>query len=670
MNFDAVQICEGKTITVDNNQNVYVAGYYTNTVDFDPGAGTVLLPDTGLSRGFICKLNSNGNLVWAKQVGGRESTTIVDIALDVNNDLCITGIFQGTADFDPGAANFYLTFLGIHDVYVMKLSAQGNFIFAKHIGGSFSEQPSSIATDNAGNICLTGSFYQTTDFDPGQSVYNLTNLSQGSFICKLTAAGDFLWAKQLSAVSTTTNIGESISIDANGNVYTVGHFNNFIDSDPGPAEYYMTSLGQSDVYLLKLNNDGDFIYALQLGGTGYDRGLTLQADQSGNVYVAGTFSNSVDFDACNGTSILNAIGQYDIFIAKYGMAMPDTATQVRLQVSSSADTICSGALVTFTANTVNAGSNPRYEWKINGITAGNNSAILTTNIFSGDVVYCTVFGTRSPCTGSTNYASDTIRLFFNKPSVKIVANANQVCPGTNITFQAITNNTGSVSRYQWQVNNQNTGTNAPLFSSTALQNGDKINCVVTAATLCSAQTGLFSDTIIMSIKAPPVINFLPADPGITFGNLIQLNVILDSPHSNISWQPYIGLSNAAILNPVASPATTTTYKVKVTGTNDCIAERSLTVKVFTAIYIPNSFTPNGDKKNDVFRIPPGIGFELQRFSIYNRFGNLIFSTHDNSKGWDGYYKGSRAPIGTYAYIIEGSDQKGKILLKGTVMLLR
>ena len=86
--------------------------------------------------------------------------------------------------------------------------------------------------------------------------------------------------------------------------------------------------------------------------------------------------------------------------------------------------------------------------------------------------------------------------------------------------------------------------------------------------------------------------------------------------------------------------------------------------------MPNAFTPNGDGKNEVFRIPPGISLKLKRFSIYDEWGAKVFSTENSSKGWDGTISGKQQATGVYVYIIEGTNEKGKILLKGTFVLIR
>ncbi len=94
------------------------------------------------------------------------------------------------------------------------------------------------------------------------------------------------------------------------------------------------------------------------------------------------------------------------------------------------------------------------------------------------------------------------------------------------------------------------------------------------------------------------------------------------------------------------------------------------IKVIRPIFIPNSFTPNGDGKNDLFRVPPDIDAELISFRVFNRFGELVWQTSDSLSGWDGTVKGKVAPNGSYAYQIRIRQEQEVLELKGTVTLIR
>jgi gliding motility-associated-like protein len=131
------------------------------------------------------------------------------------------------------------------------------------------------------------------------------------------------------------------------------------------------------------------------------------------------------------------------------------------------------------------------------------------------------------------------------------------------------------------------------------------------------------------------------------------------------------MSNSTIATPRVSPPTDTRYTLTVQSMVGCgSVEAVVTVKVFNDIYIPSAFSPNGDDKNDYFKIVAADGYELLAFQVYNRWGEAIYAAKDFSKGWDGTYNRIPQPSGTYVYYLQIRSSKGKIAKKGTVTLLR
>ena len=141
-----------------------------------------------------------------------------------------------------------------------------------------------------------------------------------------------------------------------------------------------------------------------------------------------------------------------------------------------------------------------------------------------------------------------------------------------------------------------------------------------------------------------------------------------------TWTPSTGLSDPNIFNPVATVTDNINYVVTVSNAAGCIAMDTISVTVYkvpAGLYIPNAFTPNGDGLNDVFR-PIALGIKkINYFKIFNRWGQLIFSTTEQNRGWDGIFKGHPQDAAVYVWIIEGIDyQDKKITKKGTVTLIR
>ena len=184
----------------NNNFNVYITGSFIGTVDFDPGAGVSNMSSSpiGVYDIFVYKLDSSGNFIWAKQMGGTGTDISYHAILDSSGNIYTTGIFQNTADFDPGAGTYNLTSAGSFDIFVSKLDSSGNFVWIKQMGGTGDDRSFAIKVDSNGNVYTTGWFSGTTNFNPSGTAYNLTSAgAQDIFISKFNSSGNFVWVKQM-----------------------------------------------------------------------------------------------------------------------------------------------------------------------------------------------------------------------------------------------------------------------------------------------------------------------------------------------------------------------------------------------------------------------------------------------------------------------------------------
>lgn len=314
-NMGGTSLDNGLSITVDASGNVYTTGYFQGTADFDPGAGTTNLTSFGGTDIFISKVNSSGNFVWAKQIGGASGDVGRSIKVDASGNVYTTGQFNGSVDFNPGVGTFSLTSAGANDIFVSKLDASGNFVWAKQMGGSTNDYGQSIVLDASANVYISGAFEGTADFDPGAAISNL--ISSGGldiFVCKLNASGNFVWAKGMG--STAQDFGTCITLDTPGNVYTSGTFQGTADFDPSAATFTMTSVNANDVFISKLDASGNFVWAKQIGGGGNQAANGIVTDALGNVYTTGSFAGATDFDPSAAVFSLNTNGADDIFICK------------------------------------------------------------------------------------------------------------------------------------------------------------------------------------------------------------------------------------------------------------------------------------------------------------------------------------------------------------------
>ncbi|MEW6469733.1 MAG: SBBP repeat-containing protein [Bacteroidota bacterium] len=307
--------CYGQCVVTDASGNVYCCGYFQLTADFDPGPGTFNLTPVGNYDAFICKLDASGNFLWAIQLGGTGLDVAWTLVPDVQGNTYCTGYFNGTVDFDPGSGTYNLTSAGGTDAYIVKLDASGNFVWAAQQGGSSTDGGRYLKLDATGNIYITGYFSANADLDPGTGTFNVTSVGmEDIFVCRLNTSGGLVWAKQFGGPST--DYGRSIVLDASGNIYTTGSFQGTTDFDTGPGTFNLTSNGMEDIFIHKLNSSGNFIWAQQFGGASFDFGWSIAVDNSGSVYTAGSFRNTVDFDPGTGVFNLTSFGLDDVFINK------------------------------------------------------------------------------------------------------------------------------------------------------------------------------------------------------------------------------------------------------------------------------------------------------------------------------------------------------------------
>jgi hypothetical protein len=305
-------------VAVDSSGNVYAVGKFSGTVDFDPGVGVTNLTSMGGYDIFVIKLDSSGNLAWAKSIGGTSDDVANAVSVGPDGSVVFTGNFQFVADFDPGTAVSNLTSAGNHDLFISNLSSSGSFVWAKSIGASSSESGASIYVDSAGNIYTTGYFLGTVDFDPGSGVFNLVGnaMKDGVFALKLNGMGGFVWAQLVDLGS-----GNDVAVDGNGNIYITGTYVATFtgkQTKTGPAIPPLPA----QITLYKLDNNGAKLWNIYMGGANWDFGNSLVVDAGGNIYTTGSFSGGNYITGAGGgiatfgSINLTSNGENDVYIAK------------------------------------------------------------------------------------------------------------------------------------------------------------------------------------------------------------------------------------------------------------------------------------------------------------------------------------------------------------------
>lgn len=327
---------EGISLSLDGQGYIYLTGNFQHTIDVDPGVGTAYLRATGASDVFYVKMDKQGRYLSAKSMGGNNEDWVTDMSVDHAGNIYLCGFFYGTIYFDPGNPKFSLTSVRLFDkeskelpnAFIVHFDDYGAYQFATSLSGDIRQIQ--VADNNAGEIFIAGSFSGTVNFlsDSYSRVANLTSEGfQDIFFARYNHWGNFQFARKIGGP-----LSHDIAYDLiarGGDIYITGMFggrtsmdwvskmNVTIDFDPGANTATLRSAGDSDAFIAKYDENGKYIYAKRLGGSGDDKGLQIAVDVFGNVFVIGEFSYSVDFDPGPGKSQFTSNGSNDVFVAKY-----------------------------------------------------------------------------------------------------------------------------------------------------------------------------------------------------------------------------------------------------------------------------------------------------------------------------------------------------------------
>jgi hypothetical protein len=255
-------------LQIDKNENVYIGGQFSGTIDADPGPGTFNLISNSNDY-YICKLNSSGDLVWgiSFHIQGLTNYYLNGLAIDTMGNVFACGDFYGILDLDPGPATYTVRSFGDTitssrtDCYICKLDPSGNFLWAKTFGGSEYDHAAAMHLDSKGNMCIAGTFQGVCDFDPGSANHYLQSPSDWDsfFSMKLDPQGNLIFAEPIYG---DFNWNSAFVLDKDDNFYCAGYFKGEVDFNSGKEKYKLGSLKDVDnAYVMKLDAAGNFLWA-------------------------------------------------------------------------------------------------------------------------------------------------------------------------------------------------------------------------------------------------------------------------------------------------------------------------------------------------------------------------------------------------------------------------
>jgi gliding motility-associated-like protein len=509
---------EAHDIAIDDTGSVYITGdFNSRLMDFDPGPGIFNL-DPNSTDVIILKLDTHGNFVWVKMMGGGSTDVAYALDVDASGNVYAVGSNTSTTDFDPGpgvsnltgggsfllklnsngdfiavkslpktvskvdvdnagniivagllsattsfnlqSGTITLTPVGSFDFFIAKILANNSMEWAKSMGGTNGEQIHDLTIDAADNIYTIGEFFGSADFDPGAAAFLLNTNSpseRGAFISKLDTDGNFVLARQLSGTGSLDAF--AIAVDGAQNIYTAGRFVSMGDFDPGVGIFNLTGTGNTNAFVSKLNSTGNFVWAAQLTATSDASGSTIHVTSNG-IYTTGEFRGTVDFDPSGCLFNIVGDGGYDIFIQKLstGLGVPPPTITSFTPASGSV-----GTTVTITGT--NFSTTP----------TDNDVRFFNNQIAAVSASTLTSITTTVPASATTGRISVTRNCITVQSATNFVVTSPTITSFTPTNGQVNTNVTIS-------------GTN---FSTTAANNTVQFNgitAIVTASTASSITT--------------------------------------------------------------------------------------------------------------------------------------------------------------------------------------
>ncbi len=302
---------EARGIAVDSQGNTYITGHFSENIKF----GDIDLTGSGSKDIFVAKLDSDGNCVWARRAGGSGADYGYGIVVDQQNNIYVTGSFNGTADFGKQvlASNNY------SNIYVAKLDQDGNWVWVNTAGGSgFNNAGFAITAGLNNGIYVTGRYHGVTA-DFGSITVEGDDLNYYGFAACLNPDGHWLWVEPFLIISGDS---QAITTDQYGNCFIAGHFRVIQHND---QNYYCNAY--TDVFAAKLNTQGKWVRFIQSGTSGLsNQGMNIAhgiaVDEEGNAYVSGKHDGKIKFGEVTLEDAGGFLAKWDIIDGGWDWAKP------------------------------------------------------------------------------------------------------------------------------------------------------------------------------------------------------------------------------------------------------------------------------------------------------------------------------------------------------------
>ncbi len=463
-------------IDIDTDDNLYLTGKYSGTVDFDFDSTQFNLSAIG-SENFLMKINSNLELQWVKSIGSFVPNSFSLIALDSNRYCYVVNQFNGTTDIDPDTSTYLLNGVG-H--YIAKFDSMGNFIWANQYSDI---KPASIHVTESGNLLCTGSFIGTVDFDPGIGTTISASVGNSDiFIFKLLENGNFSWVKTYGG--TLNDAGYYLTDDIEDNIYISGNYRGIVNFGNNLTPVILQSNGNEDIFLAKLDQQGNQSWVKSIGGAGNDYIYSLN-NTNQSIFLGGAFNSTVDFDIgpnqMNLTPIVTSL-LGELYLLKINQSV---------NLNNDTLTICQGDTLLLnsgypTGNLWNTGDTTQY---LNVANSGQYNVSINNGSIVSDTITVIVI--------PTNLSS----------SFSIAASDTLICSGSQAQITASLNVVNSQTNYLWSVNGIIFSNLLDSILSIAIDSTTNIMAYINSSSVCNTQVIPSTNSITINTFPSTAVTF-------------------------------------------------------------------------------------------------------------------------------------------------------------------
>ena len=441
-----------------------------------------------------------------------------------------------------------------------------------------------------------------------------------------------------------------------------------IPSPPAPLISISASVtticaGQSIDFVATPNstNTGDIIQWF-INGTAVTGGTGL-------LFSSNTLNNNDQITATFTPATYCLAGQ--IATSNLLLITVNPAVTPSISISSPTTQICVGDNVTFNSIISGGGSNPQFQWFINGnaVAGATANSFSTTTLSSSDAITVQLTSDLAcaiPNTANSNSLT-IIVLPYATPTITLSADRDIICVGQQVVLNSAIANGGAAPQFSWQIGANIFTTSSATYTVTGLNASTNISCTLISDYACLAGSSVLSNNIEIQVNQIPTVT-LSDDVTIQEGETTELTASATAGMTYL-WAPSASLSCSDCFTPIASPVETTVYTFNVTDTaTSCNAIDSLTVTVIRNydIWVPSAFSPNGDSNNDFFFVR-GNNIKEFNISLYDRWGNKVYESSNLAEGWNGEFQNRVINSGILVYVLNftlndgiSATQKGNI----------